>query len=111
MLNLMLVHSAEILVFLNVIPQDIDALTQLKQFSCARNFTLEFETLHQQPFPLPHYCGIGLLPTVACMVAQTHDLSQGVILQQENATPHSTSWCRRFAGSCALLLRPQEKHL
>ena len=63
--------------------------------------TLEFETLHQQPFPLPHYRGIGRLPTFACKVAQTHDLSQGVILQQENATPRST--CQAQVGADILL--------
>jgi len=34
----------------------------LKVFRRGINGTLTFETVHKQPFPLPHYCGICDLP-------------------------------------------------
>jgi len=35
-----------------------------------RIWAVAFATIHNHPFPLPHYCGISDLPSVA-LVAQT----------------------------------------
>jgi len=73
---LLLINSTEILLLLfNIIRR-------------SRQHTLTFTTIHKQPFPLPHYCGISIPPNVA-LVAQTHARCWGVIHQHDNATPHS----------------------
>jgi len=51
---------------------------------------LYLATSHKQPFPLPHYCSIGSLLSVASPI-QTNDLSRCVILQHDNATHTATA--------------------
>ena len=43
-------------------------------------------TVHKQPFPVPHYCAIDRLASVAS-AAQSNDLLQGVIIEHDSATP------------------------
>ena len=52
-----------------------------------RNWALACERIHEQPFPLLHYCGTGEVPSVAT-AGLTNDLTRSVMLQQDNATPH-----------------------
>jgi len=68
----------------------------LRQLSTSLNelkssIALELKLLHSQEFmkifPLPHYFKISTLPSVASAI-QTNDLSQDMILQQDNATPN-----------------------
>jgi len=33
------------------------------RLQCSKCLALALTTIHQQPFPLPHYCGISDLPT------------------------------------------------
>ena len=52
-----------------------------------RNGALEFTTIHKQPFMLPHYGGLCDLLHVAS-APQTKNISQGVILQNDNSTQY-----------------------
>jgi hypothetical protein len=89
------------LVFFNMIPQYTDAFT----------------TIDEQPFPLPHYRAIDSLVSVASP-AQTNDVSRGVIVQDDNAHPHTERLRRepfiavvwlRTSGPATLLFGPLEQ--
>jgi hypothetical protein len=65
-------------------------MAQVEKGHQGRNQALVVSTIHEEPFPLPYYCGICDLPRVASVVP-TNDLSQGVIFQQNNTpTQHTT---------------------
>jgi hypothetical protein len=52
-----------------------------------RNGALEFTTIHKQPFMLPEYGRLCDLLHVAS-APQTKNISQGVILQNDNSTKY-----------------------
>jgi hypothetical protein len=62
-------------------------------------------------FPLPHYCGISR----KCCLSSPNDLSWSVILQHNNATPHSTQWTQIVGlvslGPSILFLGLLKQHL
>jgi hypothetical protein len=42
-------------------------------FHCSKRLALALATIHQQPLPLPHYCGISDLPTSTAQTAAWMD--------------------------------------
>ena len=58
------IYSAEVYLCLdaNTLMYSCRIGASLKVFRHVINETLTFETVHKQPFPIPHYCGIRDLP-------------------------------------------------
>jgi len=44
-----------------------------KSFHCSTYLALALTTIHQQPLPLPHYCGISDIPTSTAQTAAWMD--------------------------------------
>lgn len=63
-------------------------LGKSQEFRCGRNWALALGRIHEQPFPLLHYCGTGEVPSVATS-GPTNDFTQSVMFRQDNATPHN----------------------
>jgi len=59
------IYCTVALLFFETIPEHTNALVlpwhQFKKSRRCRNVALAFVTMHEQPYPLPHCCGIGNL--------------------------------------------------
>jgi len=59
-------------------------------------WALAFTTNHQQPFPIPQYCGNGNLPSAAS-AAQTNYIMRLILMTQETLyTKHSSYLFSRY---------------
>ena len=62
-----LICCTQVLLFFTRIPEQIDAFVPfLHEFK--NSDIVEIGLLHSQPFPLPHYYGIGELPDTASVL-------------------------------------------
>lgn len=83
--RMQLIDGNEVSLYFNTVPENIDASDPPNNAVAVEIGLLKFATSHEKPFPLPHYCAVGSLLSVAS-ATQTNDLSRGVILQHDNAT-------------------------
>jgi hypothetical protein len=72
-----LIHSSEKPLFFNTIPKtklDLSRFACVEKFHHSRNQALALTTIHEEPFPLPHFYANGSFPSVTSVV-QTNYLS------------------------------------
>jgi len=87
--------------FFIIILQCIDASVlfwhEFKKLHYSKKKAHAFPPIQKQPFPFPYYCGIGDLPGFALAIQIS--LLQDVILQHDDATPHTAHWTQELMQS------------
>jgi hypothetical protein len=75
------------LICFNIIPQHTDAFCPSRnglKNHCIRNRALAFAAIHEQPFPLPHYCGTGE-PAPKCGINGSNCIPSSVVREWRGA--------------------------
>ena len=73
---------------------------QVLRLYCGRNRSLAFTTIHDESFPLPHYCGISDLPSAASV---NYDSSVPQNQFFYSCCIHFCAWCAWLNGSINIM--------